>query len=126
MSVQKAIDEKVHPYVFAGCTENAEVDMETIVQLVFEHKNLNPLLAYSKCRKHDVSHARQIVMYLAYINMKTSYPVIAKQLNRKDHTTIHHGINNIKGQMQVDKQIRAEINGLNKQLSNLKVIGKKK
>ena len=62
---------------------------------------------------------RQIAMYLLRSELHLSFPIIAKELGRKDHTTAMHSINKIQKQTKLDQQIREDVENIKEKLYDL-------
>ena len=60
-------------------------------------------------RTSDVALARQICMYVLRIELNYKLEEIARHLNRKDHTTIMHGIDKIKSMRMIDESFREQL-----------------
>jgi chromosomal replication initiator protein len=60
-------------------------------------------------------HARQIAMYLCRDMLKASFPAIARAFGGKDHSTVIHACNKIKGAM-TDSSLRALVSELGARL----------
>jgi len=59
---------------------------------------------------------RQIAMYLLRSELHLSFPLIAKELGRKDHTTAMHSIDKIQKQSKLDQQIREDVANIKERL----------
>jgi chromosomal replication initiator protein len=60
-------------------------------------------------RDKDIVVPRQVAMYMLRSELHLSFPKIAKELGRKDHTTAIHSIEKIEREALVDADIRAAI-----------------
>jgi chromosomal replication initiator protein len=60
-------------------------------------------------RTADIALARQVCMFILREELKYKYTDIANILNRKDHTTIMHGVDKIKSQRLVDEPFREQV-----------------
>jgi chromosomal replication initiator protein len=69
----------------------------------------------SRSRKSDIAFARQVVMYILREVYNYKLEEIASLTNRKDHTTIIHGVDKIKSKIQLEK-------GFEEQIQNIKSI----
>ncbi len=65
----------------------------------------------SKRDKHIVT-PRQIAMYLLRSELHMSYPKIAQELGRKDHTTAIHSVEKIEKAIKLDLIIREHVNAI--------------
>lgn len=52
---------------------------------------------------------RQIAMYLLRSELHMSFPQIARELGRKDHTTAIHSVEKIEKQIKLDFMIREQV-----------------
>jgi len=70
----------------------------------------------SSRRQRKLSRARQISMYLCKVMTSASYPLIAKHLGNRDHTTILHGVRKIERQMVVDQVLEQEVSFIRRRI----------
>jgi chromosomal replication initiator protein len=63
-------------------------------------------------RDKDIVVPRQVAMYMLRSELHLSFPKIARELGRKDHTTAIHSIEKIEKEVLVDADIRAAISGI--------------
>ncbi len=90
-----------------------------IIQVVAEHYGVNAGDITSKKRNAEFSFPRQVVMYLCRELTEVSLPNIAKILDKKDHTTIMHGVKKIEEQMKTDPELINQIDIIKKKLNSL-------
>lgn len=67
-------------------------------------------------RDKDIVVPRQIAMYMLRSELHLSFPKIAHELGRKDHTTAIHSIEKIQKEMTYDGPIRQYVNELKEKL----------
>jgi chromosomal replication initiator protein len=60
-------------------------------------------------RDKDIVVPRQIAMYILRNELKLSFPKIARELGRKDHTTAIHSVKKIDAEARVDPSLRMAI-----------------
>src|SRR5204863_4884773 len=60
-------------------------------------------------RDKDIVVPRQIAMYMLREELKLSFPKIAKELGRKDHTTAIHSVEKIDREARTDAGLRMAI-----------------
>ena len=89
-----------------------EITCELIIQRVAEHFNISPSEITSKSRTSDLVLPRQISMYLCKSMTGKSLQDIAKALNKKDHTTVMHGVKKISEDIKVDKILSKKIENI--------------
>lgn len=67
-------------------------------------------------RDKDIVVPRQIAMYMLRSELHLSFPKIAHELGRKDHTTAIHSIEKIQRELSYESQIRSSVNELKEKL----------
>lgn len=67
-------------------------------------------------RDKDIVVPRQIAMYILRTELHLSFPKIAKELGRKDHTTAIHSVEKIENESRTDASIRMAISEIKEQL----------
>lgn len=72
-------------------------------------------LCSPKRDKHIVV-PRQIAMYLLRSELHLSFPLIAGELGRKDHTTAIHSVEKIERSMKLDQEMRNQVSDLRERL----------
>lgn len=63
-------------------------------------------------RDKDIVVPRQVAMYILRSELHLSFPKIARELGRKDHTTAIHSIEKIEKEAQLDADIRGAISSI--------------
>lgn len=77
-----------------------EITIDFIIETVADHFSITPNDIVSSKRNNSIAHPRQICMYLSAELTNNSLQEIASHLNRKDHSTIIHGRDSIKKQLE--------------------------
>ncbi len=67
-------------------------------------------------RDKDIVVPRQVAMYILHEELRLSYPKIAHELGRKDHTTAMHSVRKIAQESQIDAGLRSAITEIKEQL----------
>lgn len=67
-------------------------------------------------RDKDIVVPRQIAMYMLRSELHLSFPKIAKELGRKDHTTAIHSVEKIEKESRVDASLRTAISEIKERL----------
>lgn len=95
-------------------------------------KHINPKLVIEKTTKYfhisieellgpkrdkDIVLPRQIAMYLMRSELHLSFPKIAKELGRKDHTTAMHSVEKVEKQISSDQLIKEAIERISEKLN---------
>lgn len=67
-------------------------------------------------RDKDIVVPRQVAMYMLRSELHLSFPKIARELGRKDHTTAIHSVEKIEKESRLDADIRAAITQIKERL----------
>lgn len=67
-------------------------------------------------RDKDIVVPRQVAMYMLRSELHLSFPKIARELGRKDHTTAIHSVEKIEKESRVDAQLRTAISEIKERL----------
>jgi chromosomal replication initiator protein len=60
-------------------------------------------------RDKDIVVPRQVAMYMLRSELHLSFPKIARELGRKDHTTAIHSVDKIEQELRVDNNLRSAV-----------------
>lgn len=114
----KEIDLDLAQHVVRGVVqhESKAVSIENILEAVCEQYKLDSSAIHTKSRKREVVVARQVAMYLAKKHTDLSTSKIGKFIGDKDHATVLHACKTIKGQIEVDKELKNEVDRIEAQL----------
>ena len=93
-------------------TLGSQLVIQQLVDHVCEHFRVSSSDIMSRTREPDIVLPRHVCMYLMQQELKMSSPKIARVLNRKDHTTILHGIKKIKHQQEINPELRESIEAI--------------
>ncbi|MCR5426213.1 MAG: chromosomal replication initiator protein DnaA [Lachnospiraceae bacterium] len=82
---------------------------EHIIKMTAEFFDVRPEDITSPKRNANFVLPRQVVMYLCYDILSISYANIAKILGKKDHTTVLHGVDKIKEEMEMNDDLKRKV-----------------
>ena len=80
-----------------------------IIETVGEYFKIEPKDLLSPRRDRILVWPRQIAMYLLRHEMNLSYPIIGRELGKKDHTTIMHGVGKIEKEIGINENLKKEL-----------------
>jgi chromosomal replication initiator protein len=115
LALTKQIVQKIVRY------EKKKINVDDIVKTVCKHYGLELSAIHAKTRKSDVVQARQVAMYLTKKYTDYSIAKIGQLIGNKNHATVIYAYRTIKGQVDVDKAFRTEIEELEKTLETATV-----
>ena len=90
-------------------SKGKSLTIEKILKTVSEFFKIEHKELLSAKRNKELVWPRQIVMYLLRHEMNLSFPKISKELNKKDHTTIIHGVKKIEKEIGVNSDLQKEL-----------------
>lgn len=93
-------------------SETKAVTIDDIINVVCKHFDLESSAIHTKSRKREVVQARQVAMYLAKTYTDFSTSKIGKFIGNKDHATVLHACKTVKGQCEVDKSFRSDLENI--------------
>ena len=108
---EEALKDVIYP------NQPKKVTPSLIIEIVSEHFGVNPQDIASKKRNSEFVLPRQIVMYLCRDIIGMSLADIAKLLEKKDHTTVIHGIKKITAEIETNEDIRNKIDIIKKKIN---------
>ncbi len=86
-----------------------EITIETIIDSVCKHYEIEKESLHAHSRKRNVVMARQVAMYLAKKYTGASCSKIGTLIGKKNHATVIHSCKIVKNQLDIDKNFRYEI-----------------
>ncbi len=97
-------------------TRPKHLSPKQIITKVAHHFNVPIEDIISPKRDKYIMIPRQIAMYLMRSELHTSFPTIAKELGRKDHTTAIHSVDKITKAVKLDYTIREHVSEIREKL----------
>lgn len=97
--------------------DKKELTNDLVLQVVADHYGITPLDICSQKRNKEIVYPRQIVMYLCRDMVGTNLQAIGKFLGGRDHTTIMHGIERIKSDLETNESFSNTMEILKKKLN---------
>ena len=89
-----------------------------LIETVANFYGLDVAEMISSSRKKEFVGPRQIAMYLMREEINASFPLIGKELGKRDHTTAMHAYDKIKSAVDKDAKIKREIDLIKERLYN--------
>lgn len=108
---EEALKDMINP------DQNHEVTPQYIISVVAEHFGLKAEALVSTKRSKEIVYPRQIAMYLCRSITNTPLAMIGKCMGGRDHTTVIHGIDKVKDNIDQDDNLRSTVDILKKKLN---------
>ncbi len=101
-----------------GSTKNRpkHLNPQQIVERTARHFQVPVEEILGPKRDKDIVVPRQIAMYMLRSELHLSFPKIAKELGRKDHTTAIHSVEKIEKESRLDPSLRTAISQIKERL----------
>ncbi|HSX33061.1 MAG TPA: chromosomal replication initiator protein DnaA [Candidatus Saccharimonadales bacterium] len=100
----------------ASQTRPKHISARQIVERTARHFQIPMEDLLGPKRDKDIVVPRQVAMYMLRSELHLSFPKIARELGRKDHTTAIHSIDKIEKESHTDADIRAAISAIKDKL----------
>ena len=91
---------------------HANLSMDNIIRVASEYFGLTPNDLKGKKRSQNIVFARQLAMYIGREMTDYSTTEIGQDFGGKDHTTVMHSIEKIKGKLLTDPTLESTIDSL--------------
>lgn len=80
-----------------------------VVKIVADFYQIDENTIYEKTRRKEVIKPRQLTMYLLREDLGISYPSIGQKLGGRDHTTVIHSCEKVRGDLDLDSTLAQEV-----------------
>lgn len=100
----------------ASRTRPKHLSARQVVERVSKHFQVPLEDILGPKRDKDIVMPRQIAMYILRSELHLSFPKIARELGRKDHTTAIHSVDKVEQELSVDSIIRQHVNEIRERL----------
>lgn len=110
-------DIQVATMLFEGAKNRPKhISARAIIERTAKHFHVSVEDILGPKRDKDIVVPRQIAMYMLRSELHLSFPKIAHELGRKDHTTAIHSIEKIQRELSYESPIRSYVNELKEKL----------
>jgi chromosomal replication initiator protein len=93
----------------AGQTRPKHISAKQIIERTARHFQIPLEDIMGPKRDKDIVVPRQVAMYMLRSELHLSFPKIARELGRKDHTTAIHSVEKIEKESRIDAELREAI-----------------
>jgi len=100
----------------ANKTRPKHLSARQVVERVSKHFQVPLEDILGPKRDKDIVVPRQIAMYILRSELHLSFPKIARELGRKDHTTAIHSVEKVEQELTFDAVIRQHVNDIKERL----------
>ena len=93
----------------ASSTTKKAVSIPEVVRTIASFYGVEESSIYEKTRRKEVVRPRQVIMFLLREDFKISFPTIGDKLGGRDHTTVIHSCEKIRGDLAGDSVLSQEL-----------------
>jgi chromosomal replication initiator protein len=109
MLTRTAIDLTIAQTVLGSSASQSRLSLEDILEAAAGYYHLRPVDLKSSSRSKDISHARQVAVYLMREITEASFPKIGDFLGGRKHTTILYGYEKIREELETRPVLKQQI-----------------
>lgn len=102
-------DTDVRDIIKTTARPKKSVSVKHVIQKISEYYSIDESAMYAKTRRREVVKPRQIIMYILREDFHMSYPAIGTVFGGRDHTTVIHACEKVKGDMDADDVFKTQI-----------------
>ena len=92
------------------------VSVKHVIQKISEYYSIDEANMYAKTRRREVVKPRQIIMYILREDFHMSYPAIGSVFGGRDHTTVIHACEKVRGDMDADEVFKTQVDEIRSML----------
>ena len=109
----------VKAVIGAGSTgvKRKTITAKTIIDKTAEYFDIRADEITGSKRDKEIVVPRQIAMYLMRTELNLSFPKIASSIGGRDHTTAMHSVRKIEKHIELDEDLRSEINSVKERIT---------
>ena len=102
-------DQEIKDLVKSSARPKRAVSVKHVIGRIAEFYNIDEDSLYAKTRRREVVRPRQIVMYVLREDFHLSYPAIGTVFGGRDHTTVIHACEKVRGELQEDGELKLQL-----------------
>jgi chromosomal replication initiator protein len=102
-------DQEIRELIKTTARPKKAVSVKHVIARIAEFYNIDEGSMYAKTRRREVVKPRQVVMYILREDFHLSYPAIGSVFGGRDHTTVIHACEKVRGVLQEDGELKGQI-----------------
>ncbi len=110
-AVKFSLKDIIHP------EENGKLTPQLISKAVCDHYNVKFTNVASRKKNSELVIPRQVIMYICREYTDSTYENIAMLLGKKDHSTVIHGVEKVKEELQKNEEMKNNVDSILKKLN---------
>jgi len=102
-------EEQIKELIKSTMRPKRAVSVKNVISKIAEFYGIDEASMYAKTRRREVVRPRQIMMYVLREDFHMSYPAIGSVFGGRDHTTVIHACEKVRGNMLVDDELKVQL-----------------
>ncbi|MEK7613337.1 MAG: chromosomal replication initiator protein DnaA [Patescibacteria group bacterium] len=102
-------DEAIKEIIKSTTKPKRSVSVKNIIAKIAEFYGVEEASMYAKTRKREIVRPRQIIMYILREDFHLSYPAIGSVFGGRDHTTVIHACEKVRGDLGDNEDLKTEV-----------------
>ncbi len=102
-------EEQIKDLIKTTARPKRVVSVKHVISKIAEFYNIDEASMYAKTRRREVVRPRQIMMYILREDFHLSYPAIGSVFGGRDHTTVIHACEKVRGGILDDGELKVQI-----------------
>jgi chromosomal replication initiator protein len=102
-------DQEIRELIKTTARPKKAVSVKHVIARIAEFYNIDEGSMYAKTRRREVVKPRQVVMYILREDFHLSYPAIGSVFGGRDHTTVIHACEKVRGVLEADNELKGQI-----------------
>lgn len=109
-------DEQVKDLIKSTMRPKRAVSVKSVIAKIAEFYGIDEESMYAKTRRREIVKPRQIIMYILREDFHLSYPAIGSVFGGRDHTTVIHACEKVRGNMKDDDELKVQLDEIRSML----------
>lgn len=102
-------DEGIKEVIKSTTKPKRSVSVKNIIAKIADFYGVEEASMYARTRRREIVKPRQVIMYILREDFNLSYPAIGNVFGGKDHTTVIHACEKIKGNLEEDEELKVQV-----------------
>jgi chromosomal replication initiator protein len=102
-------EDQIKDLIKSATRPKRAVSVKHVITKIAEFYNIDEASMYAKTRRREIVKPRQIIMYILREDFHLSYPAIGSVFGGRDHTTVIHACEKIRGDILSSEELKAQV-----------------
>ncbi len=105
-------EESIRDLIKTTLRPKRTVSVKHVIAKIAEFYGIDESSMYAKTRRREIVRPRQIIMYILREDFHLSYPAIGTVFGGRDHTTVIHACEKVRGDMAANSDLKIQLEEL--------------